>query len=60
MHFGEDNILEMSREGSKLTARERLHLEQCEECGDLFRMFVLHRFYSQRELEQSLMGLTTR
>jgi hypothetical protein len=24
-------------------------LKQCEECASLFRMFVLHRFYTQRE-----------
>jgi hypothetical protein len=49
MHLVEEHIREMAQEGAKLTNEERLHLEQCEECASLFRMFVLHRFYTQRE-----------
>jgi hypothetical protein len=49
MHLVKEHIHEMAQEGAKLTNEERLHLKQCEECAGLFRMFVLHRFYTQRE-----------
>jgi hypothetical protein len=49
MHLVKEHIHEMAQEGAKLTNEERLHLQQCEECAGLFRMFVLHRFYTQRE-----------
>jgi hypothetical protein len=54
MHLVKEHILEMAQEGTKLTDEERLHLKQCEDCSSLFRMFVLHRFYTQRKHEQTL------
>jgi hypothetical protein len=54
MHLVKDHIFEMAQEGAKVTAEEQLHLKRCEDCASLFRMFVLHRFYTQRTPEQRL------
>ena len=54
MHLVKDHIFEMAQEGAKLTNEEQLHLKQCDECSSLYRMFVLHRFYTQRTPEESL------
>jgi hypothetical protein len=53
MHLVKEHILEMSQEGTKLTSEERLHLKDCEDCSSLFRMFVLYRFYAQRNHEEN-------
>jgi hypothetical protein len=54
MHLVKDHIFEMAQEGAKLTNEESLHLRQCEECAGMFRMFVLHRFYTQRTPDEAL------
>jgi hypothetical protein len=48
MHLVEDYIREMAQEEAKGTNEAHAHLKQCGECGNLFRMFVLHRFYTER------------
>ncbi len=54
MHLVKDYIREMAQEGAKLTDEAHLHLKQCGECGNLFRMFVLYRFYTERTYEERL------
>jgi hypothetical protein len=53
MHLVEQHIFEMAQEGATLTKEEQLHLQQCEDCGNLFRLFVLKRFYTKRTIEKS-------
>jgi len=52
MHLVKEHLFEMAQEGAKLTKEERLHLENCKDCSNMFRMFVLHRYYRQRASEQ--------
>jgi len=48
MHLVQDYIRELAQEGAELTNEAQLHLKHCGECGNLFRMFVLYRFYKER------------
>ena len=54
MHLVKEHIFEMAQDGAKVTEEERLHLKRCKECENLFRMFVLQRFYAQRETQLTL------
>ena len=48
MHLVKEHLFEMAQEGAKLTNEEKLHLDNCKECNTLFRMFVLHGYYTKR------------
>jgi hypothetical protein len=54
MHLVKEHIFELAQEGAKLSNEEQLHLKQCEECGSLYRVFVLQRFYTEQTFEQPL------
>jgi hypothetical protein len=48
MHLKTDYILEKAQQGAILTDDDKLHLQECVECGSLFQLFVLDRHYSER------------
>ena len=47
MHLDKEHVFEMAQEGAKLTKEEQVHLRNCDECGNLYRTFVLHRYYGR-------------
>jgi hypothetical protein len=50
MHLVKEYIREMAQDGAKVTNEAHLHLKQCGDCGNLFRLFVLYRFYTERQV----------
>jgi hypothetical protein len=60
MHLVKDYIREMAQEGATLTNEAHLHLKQCGECSNLFQMFVLHRFYTERTYDHQTRSLRAR
>lgn len=45
MHLIKEHIHEISQEGANVTDEERQHFRDCEDCTNLFRIFVLQRVY---------------
>jgi len=48
VHLLKEHIHELAQEGAKLGRDERLHLKDCDDCANQFRLFVLQRFYMER------------